>query len=77
MIRDDPARGGDGDDEALLRATVPVRTMLRLHELKIRTGRTVQQMVNDAVQAYLTTLRQQARGGAGGAGASDPRRAGV
>lgn len=65
IIDADPRRNQDDDEEAMLRASVPVRTMVRLHELKILTGRTVQDMVNDAVHSYLELLREQAGSGDG------------
>lgn len=45
--------GEDDDGEGLLRARVPARVMLRVRKHKLRTGRNVQAIVNDAVDRYL------------------------
>lgn len=45
--------GSDPDGESLLRAKIPAETMVRLHERKIRTGETIESIVNEAVTRYL------------------------
>lgn len=54
-------RTTDPDEETLLRATVPARTLVELRTLKLLTGDTVEEIVNDAVDRYLV----QATGGDG------------
>lgn len=46
-------RAADPDEETLLRATVPARTLVELRTLKLLTGDTVEEIVNDAVDRYL------------------------
>lgn len=43
----------DDDGESLLRAQVPARLLVRLRKRKLRTGRNVQAIVNDAMDRYL------------------------